>query len=170
MADIILNKDKSMLTRMELDLTTKARDAFNSAGISSSVYGIFSLDDLEQQRESDICAANTIAVGVGYHGAKNVMEDEKGNGANGHGRTAMNEFRYMVVLAVPAGKDCDIRYNAGELLTIMRLSIHGSQVDGAAAARTWQFVSEAPNISQSSDDILYYVQIWQTKLPQSPNR
>lgn len=160
-----LNHDKEMLTRMELDLVTKAQAAFQAQGVAGSVHGIFSLDDLERKTESDICATNQVAVGVGYNSARNIMLGEQGNGANQQGRTSMVEFRFIVILAVPTGENCTERYNAGELLSSLRLGIQGRGIDGDSGSRSWSFVSESPDIAASTSAMLYYSQLWQTKLP-----
>ena len=165
MATLMLNNDLSMLTRMELDLVDKAQKAFQTAQVAASVHGVFSIDDLETKTESEICAANRIAIGIGYHSSRNTMLSEQGSGANQQGRVAMVEFRFMVILAVPTGELCAERYNAGELLSVLRLGIQGRGIDGDAGSRSWAFVSESPDIGQSNNSMLYYVQYWQTKLP-----
>lgn len=159
-----LNDDKEMLTRMELDLVELSKAAMTKYGIASNIHGVFSLDDLERKTENQLCEAGGISVGIGYQGARNSMLNEQGGGADHAGRTAMVEFRFMVILGVPTGDDCAERYNAGELLSVLRLGIQGHGVASSNASRSWAFVSEGPEIGQSNSTVLYYVQLWQTKL------
>jgi len=75
------------------------------------------------------------------------------------------DFLFHVILAVPHGKDCVERYSATKLLTVLRRSIQGKHCDGDATNRTWTFVKEFPNVTESTDTMLYYSQVWSLRLP-----
>ena len=160
-----LNQDNDMLERMELDLSTKAQAAFVAAGVQSNVHGVFSLDDLENKTEQDLC--NLIAVGVGYAGAEPSEVPAKPGqpSAPGGNTVKVIDFVFHVILAVPHGKDCVERYSATKLLTILRRSIQGTPVDGDETNRTWSFTKEFPNVNDSTDTMLYYSQVWAVRIP-----
>lgn len=162
-----LNEDNEMIERMEVDLSSKAQAAFVTAGVSPSIHGVFSLDDLERKTEEELC--QRVAVGVGYWGAKPHAGESAQRGsqntAPGGNAVKMVDFVFMVILAVPHGENCLERYSATRLLTVLRRGINGSTVSGDATNRTWTFVSETPNITESTDSMLYYTQVWRVTLP-----
>lgn len=57
------------------------------------------------------------------------------------------------------------RYNATQLLTVLRRHIHGSTVAGDAGQRRWGFLKETPRMDQSTETMLYYTQSWAVALP-----
>lgn len=159
-----LPQDDSMIERMELDLQKKAQDAYTSAGLAANIHGVFSLDDLETTEESDLCGK--LAVGVGYAGAE-PYEAQKTqlNTSPGGNAVKVVDFVFHVILAVPHGKGCVERYSATRLLTTLRRGILGTSCSGDVTSRTWAFVREFPNISESTDTMLYYSQVWRISIP-----
>lgn len=158
-----LNQNDDMIERMELDLTTKAQAAFAAAGLEANIHGVFSIDDLENKVEADLC--QLIAVGVGYAGAEPVSPATPPNTAPGGNSAKMVNFMFVVILTVPTGQDCIQRYSATKLLTVLRRSIEGKACDGDTTNRTWAFVKEYPNIEESTDTMLFYSQVWRLALP-----
>lgn len=156
-----LNQDPDMVERMEKDLTSKVKEAFESAGVSSMVFGVFSLDDLETKSKDELC--NKLAVGVGYvlsepTAVSTNQKDPLNVGSVNAAKTV--DFVFSIILAVPTGPECAERYSATKLLTVLRQSILGSTVSGDSTNRTWAFVKEAPNVAESTEEMLYYSQIW----------
>lgn len=168
MAVDTLNTSIEMLERMELDLAERVRDILQQEQVSAPVMGVFSIEDMEAMRESDVCASNSIAVGVGYNGAF-ARPRAQGNVDNATARPEIVDFVYGVILAVPASGDCALRPSAGRVLTALRLGIMGTGVaeghPGGRIARTWEFVQESPSVRESSADLLYYSQVWRLSLP-----
>lgn len=160
----LLHHDDAMLERMELDLVVKSQTAYAAAGLSANIHGVFSLDDLEGKEESDLCGL--LAVGVGYAGAE-PYDPQKAqlNTAPGGSAVRMVDFLFHIILAVPHGRDCMERYSATKLLTVLRRGILGTSCSGDATNRTWAFVREFPNITESTDTMLYYSQVWRLALP-----
>jgi len=155
-----------MVERMEADLGAKASAAYTAAGISPAILGVFSLDDLEKKLESDLCGK--LAVGVGYAGAEPtaVVSNPKAPLNVGSSNAAKTvDFIFTVILAVPTGPECTERHSATKLLTILRLGILGSTVSGDNTNRTWAFVRESPNITESTETMLYYSQVWRVAMP-----
>lgn len=162
----ILNLDVDMTSRMEGDLAKKAGDAFASAGVDTLVYGVFDLDDLERKKENEL--GKGIAVGIAYAGIEppNLGSNPNESAAPGRSNAVkMLSHRFLVLLAVPVTEDCEVRYNATKLLTVLRRGIHGSKIDGDEGSRTWNFLTEAPRPDASSSTMLYYTQVWQVSLP-----
>lgn len=162
----LLNKDDEMIQRMEVDLASKASEAFVAADVNALVHGVFSLDDLEDKLESQL--QRKVGIGVAYSGCAPVEIDfnPRSSAAPGQGTAArMLAYRFLVVLAVPTEKGCLERYNGTKLLTVLRNRIHGSTVDGDAVARRWNFQKEEPNVGASTETMLYYSQVWQVALP-----
>jgi hypothetical protein len=161
-----LNVDPEMIERMEIDLATKSQAAYTAAGIEPSIFGIFSLDDLETKTEADLC--QKLAVGVGYAGAEPTAIDTNVKSALNVGSSnavKTVDFLFTIILAVPTGAECAERYSATKLLTVLRLGIMGSIVSGDITNRTWAFVKEAPNVQESTATMLYYSQVWRVAMP-----
>lgn len=159
----MLNDDNDMIERMEGDLVAKAQLAYLAAALDANIHGVFSLDDLETINQADLC--KKIGVGVGYAGAEPVtVHAPQGSQPGGKG-VQMTDFLFHLILAVPHGEDCLERYSATRLLTILRRSINGKPCDGDTASRTWAFVKEFPNITESTESMLYYSQVWRIMLP-----
>ncbi len=159
-----LNQDFDMVERMELDLIAKATSAFTAADVAAGVFGVFSLDDLEHKTEAELC--QKIALGVGYTGAEPRDNAKAALGtAPGGSAVKVIDFMFAVILAVPHGDYCQERYSATKLMTVLRRGILGSSVSGDSTNRTWSFVKEFPNISNSTDTMLYYTQVWRVDLP-----
>lgn len=159
-----LNQDNEMIERMELDLVAKAKEAFFTANLEALIHGVFSLDELEELTETSLC--QKLAVGVGYAGAESAS-DPKGslNSGPGGNTTKMVDFLFHVILAVEHGKECVERYSATKLLTVLRRGIQGKICSGDQTNRTWAFVKEFPNVTDSTDTMLYYSQVWLLRLP-----
>jgi hypothetical protein len=157
-----------MIERMEADLVEKAVAAYaNVPDIHASVHGVFSLDHLETMLASDLCGG--IGAGVGYLEATPHLKVEP-NGSNDRGNSAvMILYRFVVVLAVPTEEACGTRHNATQLLTVLRSGILGKPIKNDHTNRTWSFVSEKPEISASTKQMLYYAQVWQVALPNRGN-
>lgn len=158
--------DPEVLKRLEDDLINKCAKALNDAAYYSVVHGVFSLDDLENKTEKDL--DGKLAVGVGYSGctptAVNVNPTQ-GNVAN------MLEYTYTIMFAVPVDALCSQRYSASKILTVLRRSILGSQVESRERTqRTWSFVRERPEIAESSGTMLYYTQVWRLLMPVTSNQ
>ena len=166
----LLNRDQSMIERMEGDLATKCAAAVAGISVTAGVHGVFSLDDLEKKTEADLCGG--IAIGVGYMGAEPTHLDTNPKAALnvGKGEAVKSlDFMFTVILAVPTGADCAERYDATKILTVLRQTIMGSDVDGDHVQRSWAFVKEQPNIAASTDTMLYYSQVWRVALPSVGN-
>lgn len=161
---------QDLITALEDDLITKVQAGYAAAGMKASIHGVFSLDDLEAKQVSDLC--KMIGVGIGYMGAEPTALDTNPKAALNvpHGQAVKSiDFMFLIILAVPTGAGCDERYKATDLLTVLRNSILGSVVTGARDQRTWSFVKEGPRVSESSDEVLYYAQVWRLPLPVSGN-
>lgn len=164
-----LNRDINMIERMELDLIDKVRAALLQYNVNDNIHGVFSLDDLEAKIANDLC--QHIAVGVGYIRAETYSDPKAPlNTAPGGAATKMLDFVFGVILAVPSNKMCDERHSATRVLTALRFGIMGSVVDGDVSSRTWAFVREGPDTEQSTDEMLFYLQVWRLALPNIGNR
>ncbi len=166
-----LNTDIHQIERMELDLRKKVQDALTAHSITSLVHGVFSLDDLENKLQSDLCAH--IGVGVGYLRTEPtaLVTDAKAHLNVGGGVAVKTlDFYFMVILAVPTGAQCNEVHHATQVLTALRFGIMGSTVAGDDSNRKWAFVQEAPNVSESTDTMLYYSQVWRLAMQNVGNR
>lgn len=161
-----LVNDVTIITRMEDDLVAKAKLAMAAHELDEFVHGVFSLDDLETKMGSELC--NKIGVGVGYMRCEPtaLVTNPKSPVAADRGTTArMLDFFFGIILAVPTSPQCDERSTATTVLTAMRLNIMGSRISEDVQSRGWAFVSEAPDITASSDTMLYYAQVWRAAIP-----
>lgn len=159
-----LNDD--LLSLLESDLASKAQAAFVSSGVASNIYGVFSLDDLEAKQEKEL--GHNVAVGIAYSGSQPLAIDTRpgASAAPGQGMSArMLQYEFLVLLAVPTDQQCEERYNATKLLTVLRRRIHGSKVADDDGSRRWSFLKEAPRVDQSTSTMLYYTQYWSVALP-----
>lgn len=162
----MVHQQDDMIEVLELDLSTKAAAAFAAADIESNVFGVFSLDDLENKLENEL--QGRIAVGVSYKNCAppEIDKNPKAGAAPGQGIAAkMLSYEFLVVLAVPTGAECTERYNATKLLTVLRRRIHGAPIAADAGSRPWNFLLEKPNPEASTATMLYYSQVWQVALP-----
>lgn len=162
----LISNDLDMIEKMEADLVAKIAAALegNPNIDSMAVHGIFSLDHLETMLASQLC--NDIGVGVGFVGAER-MGSRTDLNVDRSNPAAMLDFKFVVVLAVPTEESCGTRHNATRLLTLMRRGILGKTIANDSVSRTWNFVSEHPEISASTKQMLYYAQVWQVSLPTS---
>ena len=161
-----LNDDAEMIARMEKDLIAKIGLSYSQAQIDIALHGVFSLDDLEKKTESDLCQKP--AVGVGYAGCELVNAELTARSASNVGSSMaarMVDYRFLVILGVPTERDCEERYSATTLLTVLRRGIHGSIVSDDHTNRTWGFVREKPDPAASTPSMLYYVQEWRVSVP-----
>lgn len=162
----LIHTQDDMIEQLELDLASKAAAAFAAANVESSVFGVFSLDDLEAKQENEL--QQRIAIGVAYSrcAPPEIDANPKGSAAPGQGTAArMIGYEFLVVLAVPTGPDCAERYNGTKLLTVLRRRIHGASIAVDAASRRWNFQQEKANPEASTATMLYYTQVWQVALP-----
>lgn len=167
----LLNQDVGMIERMEEDLKDKAQAAFTRYGLTQNVHGVFSLDDLENKLETDLC--RHIGVGVGYLKAEPTARTTDPKAPLNVDRgvaTKMLDYFFSVILAVPTGSECSERHMATKVLTALRLDILGSEVSGDRIQRGWAFVHELPVPEQSTDTMLYYSQVWRVAMPTVGNR
>ena len=158
-----LNQDTKMISIMEDDLKSKITVMINTnPDMNMRVHGVFSIDELEQKMESDLGGA--IAVGVQYAGVSRVAP-ATGNGNPARGNSATNILiSFSVILGVPTNDAGDERVPATELLTMLRFSIDGKPIGTERAQRTWEFILERPEVSASSNTMLYYAQVWQVAM------
>lgn len=165
MSTLLINDDE-MVERMEVDLATKAAAAFVATGLSAKVYGVFSLDDLEEKMQNEL--QSKIGIGVGYHKASPLAISSNAAASASPGRSGavkMIQYEFLVILATPTDRKCMERYTATKLLTILRRSIHGSTVAEDAGQRVWNFMLEKPEPEPSTDTMMYHSQLWQVSLP-----
>lgn len=158
----MLNHDIEMIERMTVDLSEKATAAMNAAGIQPNVYTIFSLDELEEKTESDIC--NSHALGVGW--LQSVTMNESAGTNNGTASTSKArgvEHLFGVILAAPI--ECAGQFAPTKLLSALLLGVLGQKVADDPASRTWEFVRQATVPNESSDKMRYYQQVWRLAMP-----
>lgn len=166
-----------LIDQLERDLIQKAVQALKAADIGAKVYGVFSLDDLENQKEEDM--DDLIAVGVGYQGATNTSIR---NGTD-KDKVDVAVFQFMILLACPSGPSSDVRAPATTVLGALRRGIRNSSVGSVEAPKTpdwqtvgirpakgstqrpWQWIQEVPQVEESTNTMLYYTQIWRLTLP-----
>ena len=166
-----LNEDLDQIARMERDLTRKVQAALTQYKLHQNVHGVFSIDDLENKLGADLCG--NIGVGVGYLRIvpSAITTDPKAHLNVGGGvAVKMLDYLFGIIMAVPTGDSCDERSTATKVLTALRFGIMGSPCDGDTSNRGWAFVSEEPNVSESSDTMLYYSQVWRLAMPNVGNR
>lgn len=165
-----LNKDVHQIERMESDLIAKAKAALTAHSLKSNVHGVFSLDDLETKLGSDLC--NHIGIGIGFLRIEPTPAAARSQGQTNvtQGRAVeVLDYRFGVILAVPTSDQCNERKTATAVLTALRFGIMGSTVAGDTTNRTWAFVQEGPDISASTDTMLYYSQVWRFAMPSEGN-
>lgn len=171
----LLNKRRDMLAVLEQDLITKIQDSVAAAGMNGVVHGVFSLDDLETKTAQSLCGG--IAFGVGYMGIKPVTEHASQlNASKGNAAQSCDVF-FTILVAAPVDEMCTQRLTGMQILTVLRQGILGTQiveVQGEdpgrnAVPRTWIFVSEKPEVGESSVNMLYYTQVWRLVLPMTGN-
>lgn len=158
-----LNQDNEMIERMERSLVSHAGASIIQAEAQASVFGLFSIDELEERTVADLC--NKLAIGVAYAGAEPSNAKDTTSSAPGGREVKMVEYVFHVILAVPYGEKCLERYSATKLLTILRRGINGKTCDGDTTNRAWAFVKEFPNVNQSTDSVLFYSQVWALRMP-----
>jgi hypothetical protein len=166
---LMLNKDATMIARMEQDLIQKVQDAYDThlPDIDFIIHGVFSLDELEMLAEGDLNRGLT--VGVGYLGAE--INSPQATSTDRSASTRMINYSFIILLALPIQDSTASRCNVTELLTILRNAIFGSALcAGDRTQRTWNFVREKPEIAESSKTLLYYSQVWQAAMPTVGNQ
>jgi hypothetical protein len=175
MSNTFLLDNPDMLEVLEKDLIKKIKSALTAAGVSGCVHGVFSLDDLEKKTADELCAK--IAFGVGYLGASPITEHTaQTNPAKGNA-IQVSDVRFMVLVAAPVDDLCSQRLTGMKLLTILRQGILGTSIEevpGQPAGRnqvqrSWVFVQEKPEVSESTETMLYYTQQWRLSLPMKGN-
>jgi hypothetical protein len=152
-----------MLEYMEDDLKAKALAAYISKEIASSVYGIFSLDDLEEKEQSEL--GRQLVIGVGYVGAEPAPKEQERQSRPNQQSIDYLRYKFLILIAIPVDNGDAERYSATQLLTILRKGVAGIPIAGDRASRMWTFESEAPRIAESSSTMMYYAQVWRVDLP-----
>lgn len=160
-----LGKRPDMITVMREDLEKRLVAAVTTHDVP--IYGVFSIDDLERQVADDLCGSSGgHAFGVMYMGANGVDRATKGLNTDSRTNAAqMQEYYFGIVMASPANakKNC-VGDVSTELLSVVRQAVLGTQVEGAQEVRTWNFVREGPEINASTEQVLYYLQVWRLVL------
>ena len=164
MANYQLNRDINLIDVLENDLVTKAKAAYAPyPEIDIDIYGVFSLDHLEQLQESSL--SNQLALGVAYLGAERTSDIPGVNVDRGPLGVRMVTYSFIIVVAAPVTDQLANRHSATRLLTILRNKILGTFVVGDNTQRAWNIVREKPEISESNRNMLYYSQVWQVAMP-----
>lgn len=159
-----LNKDPEMIERMAVDLSEKAHAAMTAVGINPNVYSIFSLDELEQKTENDIC--ESMALGVGWIRTATTAESGgTNNGTASSSKSRMIEHFFGVIMAVPTNAACLATTTPTKLLATLMLGILGKEVANDPSSRTWEFVRMDTVPNESSETMLYYQQVWRLAMP-----
>ena len=162
---MMLNQDPNQIERMEDDLRDKITVAIDcNPNLSAGVYGVFSIDDLEEKMQNDLGGG----IGVGVQFVHTEAADRQERLSPGAARQL--HFIFQVILAVPAGMEATERRRATLLLSTMRLGILGSPLRGDPTNRHWDFIREQAEPSASTATMLYYSQLWQVALPQVGKR
>jgi len=159
----LLHLRDDMLQYMEDDLIQKGREAYMGNNIESSVFGIFSLDDLEEKEQSEF--GRKLALGVGYVGAEPAPKEQERQSRPGQQAIDYLRYKFLILIAIPVDNGEAERYSAITLLTILRRGVAGKPIAGDRADRKWTFDSEAPRIAESSPTMMYYAQVWRVDLP-----
>lgn len=158
-----LQDEQNMIQVMELDLVTKVKQAFDASGLQASIFGVFSLDDLENRLIGDLC--QRLAAGVGFYGVEPAPPEQNPNVTSA--RVKHLSYIFHIIFAVPTGASCEERQKATALMQHCIKRILGTHIDGDTTNRTWDFVKAGPNISESTDTMLYYSQVWRVAIPVS---
>jgi hypothetical protein len=168
-----LQDRQDQLIVLEKDLIKKIQDAVAAAGLTGCVHGVFSLDDLENKTEDSLQGG--IAFGVAYQGIKPVTDRAPQLNPPQGNAVQMADYMFVVLIAAPVDEFCSQRLTASTLLTILRQGILGRAVveDGLtgrnSTQRCWNFVQEKPELSESTETMLYYTQVWRLVLPMKGN-
>lgn len=171
----LLQDRRDFLTVLEKDLINKVKEAVAAAGMSGSVHGCFSLDDLENKNANDLCGG--IAFGVGYLGITPVTEHASQLNPGKSNAVQNSDVMFTILVAAPVDELCSQRCTGMTLLTVLRQGILGRDVvidlgeepSRNAPTRTWFFVKEKPEVSESTENMLYYTQVWRLVLPMKGN-
>lgn len=158
----LLHQDPNMIEVLEKDLISKLEDIAVNAAIEMGVHGVFSLDDLENLAEDDLC--RHLATGVAYLGAEDVAPHAPTTNTNA---ARVSQYNFIIVLAVPVTKaGSENRYDGSKMLSAIRQNLQGKSVflESPVAPR-WYFVKELPQPSDSNNTMLYYSQVWRVSLP-----
>lgn len=175
--------EADFLEQMNRKLQSLAKEALAAApnSIKSRTYGVFSLDDLEQQMTNQ--PVGMVGVGVSYNNAVRgdaVISTGNAVHKDGGGRAEMH-FHYLLVVAVASNDCCEGKFDGLNLLHVLRMGILGRPtLDDADPQKprpsnhithratfypTWDFVKEGPEVGASSDAMLYYSQVWRACVP-----
>lgn len=156
--------DPDLLDRLETDLINKAVAAFNEYNVMGAVFGVFDVDELEQKSERDL--QGRIGVGVGYVGCEPIGTSRSTGQNNVSSVTAHN---FTIFFAAPISPTVNQRKLATRMLTVLRRAILGSAVASVEGVREtqrrWELVRERPEITASTETMLYYTQVWRVDLP-----
>lgn len=180
MSDKLVDRDDMVLV-LEGDLIRHCIAALEGKQIRAYVNGVFSLDDLEAQMESDNASQGLIGVGVSYAGSKTQEVDKVGNATGDGGKSIMTEMMFLILIMAPTDIIQTQREASIELLTVLKKGILGKRVEMGSAAfiarrgadpsgqRPWLFVQEKPEIAESTPTMLYYTQVWRLLMPVTGN-
>ena len=163
----LLHEQLDMIELMNADLRAKITTSFDDLDVpqKANVSGCFDLTDLERQNKND--KARGIRVGVAYLSGERVLGARPGPNSNVdvvQRAVSSVEFRFLVILGMCEDPDCNYRYSATQLLTVMRRGVSGTRCGDDTVNRTWVWVAERPEPSASSSNYLYYSQIWQLSM------
>lgn len=161
----LLNQDHDRIERMEKDLSEKMRMAYTSVpDLDINVNEVFSLEHLETLRKGDLC--NGVTVGIGFLEAMPAVSPQVNQSSPARGSTpVMVDYRFLAVFAVPTEESCGTRHNATALMSVAMDYIHGCAVAEDQTQRAWQFAGQKSETGASTNEVLYYSQVWQIRLP-----
>lgn len=167
-----LQDNEKIIQRMEADLVDKVRVALAINGVDALVAGVFSLDELESKQVNELCGK--IGIGVSF---LDVTPSEIDTAPKTHGNVPVStrakslDFRFLIITGIPTGSGCAAdRHNATDILTMFMMTILGATVDSDTTNRTWDFVKLVPNINESTENMLYYSQVWRVAIPLTGNK
>lgn len=175
--------EADFLEQLNRKLQSLAKAAIEAApgNLKAKTYGIFSLDDLEQQMTNQ--PVGMIGLGVSYNSATRgdpIVVVGNAQHKDGGGRADLH-LHYLIVVAVATNDCCDGKFDGLNLLHVLRMGILGRPtLDDADPQKprpsniishratlypTWDFVKEGPETGASSDAMLYYSQVWRASVP-----
>jgi len=128
---------------------------------AKSGYYVTDLEDLSEKGVAD----RFPIVGVGYNGCTPVIADlEKHPVSGGASSAQIVELQFMVLVGVkysPQDRG-ETKSQATDLLDQLRLQINGYR---GVNNRPWFFMGERTEASVKTGGVLFYSQIWHTRIP-----
>lgn len=161
--------DNEFLEIINAHLVECIVQATRKGNITSSVQGVFSLDELESKSENDIMQGK-VAFGVAYIGCEPRTRDESdGRSLPMHTNGVDHvEFRFVVIIGCRADTTCSQRPLFQKILSMVRKEIFLSRLQvgrRAELVRPFTLVRERPEVQDSTQSVLYYSQVWSINLP-----